>query len=570
MPFRFSPGALQDLVLTPPEELTEPASRRFIRTDVAIAGSGPVACAYARIILDEHPTARVTLIEIGAQDGKILGGHHKNSVKYQKDIDAFVNVIKGALQPVSIPPEDSYLPTLGGDAWTTDKKLISYGRNPNQVPNKNLKGFGITRTVGGMATHWTSTPHEEEIIRNPINKQDRETLGKEADKLLGVNPNEYDVSIRHKLVRETLKDKLEPSSRKDSVVNMPLAVKRRTDNPDYVTWSGADTILGDLTKYGKRFQILTETRVTSLERPRINGPGGPGTGPGTGPDIHGILARDLHNNSDIYIKAKAFVVACGPIGTPQILFNSGIRPHALGRYLCEHSLAFCQIVLKRGLIDSLPKPPDPEKNPLPIPYNDPEPQVQISYSPEFPWHCQVHRDAFSYGDVGPRVDPRLVVDLRFFGKQESNVDNRVKFGPDNPEKLGDWKAGVTDIYGLPQPTFEVTRSVKDQQNDHRMMDDMCKVANLLGAYLPGSYPQFMEPGLAVHITGTTRIGKPEHKAESVADSESRVWDFNNLWVGGNGCIPDSIACNPTKTSVIIAIKGARALIAHLKEIPAHH
>jgi hypothetical protein len=34
----------------------------------------------------------------------------------------------------------------------------------------------------------------------------------------------------------------------------------------------------------------------------------------------------------------------------------------------------------------------------------------------------------------------------------------------------------------------------------RMMKDMCAVADLLGAYLPGSSPQFMDPGLALHIT----------------------------------------------------------------------
>ncbi|WP_238995537.1 hypothetical protein [Streptomyces cyaneogriseus] len=29
-----------------------------------------------------------------------------------------------------------------------------------------------------------------------------------------------------------------------------------------------------------------------------------------------------------------------------------------------------------------------------------------------PWHCQIHRDAFTYGAVPRNVDPRLIVDLR--------------------------------------------------------------------------------------------------------------------------------------------------------------
>lgn len=72
----------------------------------------------------------------------------------------------------------------------------------------------------------------------------------------------------------------------------------------------------------------------------------------------------------------------------------------------------------------------------------------IPYTSDFPWHVQVHRYAF--GDVGPKADPRVVVDLRFFGKSDIVEENRVTFGP-NP-KLREWEAGVTDTYGMPQPT----------------------------------------------------------------------------------------------------------------------
>lgn len=198
------------------------------------------------------------------------------------------------------------------------------------------------------------------------------------------------------------------------------------------------------------------------------------------------------------------IIACGAVCTPQILRNSPIDvPQALGRYACEQSIAFCQvcaslflihdhavmahnlpqIVLSSEIIQSIKDTTDPEwqrrikrhydqhpLDPLPIPFDDPEPQVMVSpCSPAQPWHCQIHRDAFSYGDVGPRADARTVVDLRFFGRQDVNPDNRVDFAPrlqSNSETDSDsgptsnpvnaWVAGVTDIYGMPQATVRTS------------------------------------------------------------------------------------------------------------------
>lgn len=131
-------------------------------------------------------------------------------------------------------------------------------------------------------------------------------------------------------------------------------------------------------------------------------------------------------------------------------------------------------------------------------------------------------------------------------------------------KSSGWVSGIFDTYGMPQPTFHVNRTLEDRERDQKMMNEMCQVANMLGGYLPGSYPQFMEPGLALHITGTTRMGSDP--SESVVDSKSRMHGFKNLWLGGNNVIPDSTACNPTRTSIAYAIKGAEVLNNYLDGI----
>jgi len=538
-----------------------------LEADVLIAGSGPVGAAYARVILDSCPDARVIMADIGSQDSPVIGAHHKNSIKYQKDIDKFVNVINGALQVISLSPADTYISSLGGDGWrpSPQQELIFQGSNPNQVPELNLKASSITRAVGGMGTHWTCAcpiPHQEERVKNPIPWNELSGLLDQARVLLNVHEHEYDHSIRHTVVKETLQAHLPDPGR---VRNLPLAVERRKGDPRYVTWTGPNTVLGDVVN-NPGFKLLAEHRVTRVLKE---------LSPGSPERVFGVLLRDLKNSQDIFVKTTAVVLCCGAVATPQILFNSGINPPPLGHYLSEQSIAFCQIVLKQEIVDAIRTDPRFEEavrkhherypqDPLPIPFLDPEPQLTLPYSTDYPWHVQIHRDAFSYGEVGPRADSRVVVDLRWFGRQEIKESNCVNFSTMVQFKDGTWKPGVTDIYGMPQPTFYVQRSHQDDVDDQRMMGEMTAVANILGSYLPGSNPQFMDPGLALHITGTTRIGL--NPKESVADANSRVHGFSNLWVGGNGCIPDSTACNPTRTSVAIAIKGARTVVEYLKSL----
>ena len=104
---------------------------------------------------------------------------------------------------------------------------------------------------------------------------------------LNVKHDQYDMSIRHNIVKNTLAS----SVFGNRVHNLPLAVERRKDNPDYVTWSGPDTILGGAKK---KFhpELLAEHRVTKVVENVAS------------KEISGVLLRDLNEDEDKLVLAK--------------------------------------------------------------------------------------------------------------------------------------------------------------------------------------------------------------------------------------------------------------------------
>ncbi|KAF8714535.1 GMC oxidoreductase, partial [Rhizoctonia solani] len=455
--------------------------------DVFIAGSGPLGyfilsllyarqfsdlpalrATYARQILETHESARVLMVEVGAQESPVVGMNLKNEVKYQKDFDAFsehlysrkssfmhihfeqftAHIIRGAMQPMSIPPAGGFLSALQGDAWSQPegRSSVASPYNPDQDHTQALGYGAVTRTVG-------AEPHDDELIQSPIERSEMRKLLERGKKLLNVHTDQFDTSIRHQLVKKALTDAYQ--SRGINATNLPLAAERSKVNDTLIDWSGMNTVLGKFIDakdaFGRnRFKLLTEYLVVKFEAD----PDVPGK-------IKSALVRNLRTRKEEEIKAKVFIATCGVICTPQLLWNSGIRHKALGCFLTGHSHSFCQVVLRKTLLDTLKTNSSTNSDPkdeIPIPLDDLEPQVGIPYSPSHPFHTQFHRDAFSYGDVGPQIDQRVVLDIRYFCMLEVQESNRISFATE--DRLG---RPNTDIYGMPQPTFHFKTTAKDNQ-----------------------------------------------------------------------------------------------------------
>ncbi len=382
---------------------------------------------------------------------------------------------------------------------------------------------------GGGLTHWTRNtprPHPDMELIPCIQREELLGLYSEAESMLGTRLDLYSRGVRQQAIKSAIQAHLGAELMPGyEAQDLPVAGKPADHNPDVIISSGVDTILGDLAEPGnfasETFRVLAEHSAL-----RINRDGG---------SASSVTVFDVKRNEEICIEAEHYIIAGGAVMTPALLFESGIRPPALGRYITDHTLTFAQVELHAEIRRDIPD-------------GDSDPMLWIPVQPGRPWHCQVHVDTFPYGDLPVGVDPLSVVDLRSFGVIEPRLENRMLF-----------EVGRRSPHGMLQPRFEFALSDDDASRLEAMKSDMENVARALGSYVRGSEPRVMPLGAALHLQGTTRLG-PADDGTSVADPNGRVWGFHNLFVGGNGVIPTMNACNPTLTNVALAIGTARAIL----------
>jgi choline dehydrogenase-like flavoprotein len=488
------------------------------RTDVAIVGSGPVGAAFARLLTEANQGLDVTVFDAGP----LLAEPPGVNVRNLADPEAQARARTGSAGPQRADAASGVPVQVQG---TVTAREGTYLVDPGSV---GMPAAAASACVGGMGTLWTcAVPEPRDSERIPfIDDAQWRTDLEVAGNLLARTTDAFHDSPHVSAIRSRvaeLFDDLLPADRKVGI--LPVAGNVQTDGS--LRWAGVDTVLGS---------ARINLRPNALVREVLL----------DGTVARGVLVEDLQTGERTEVQARAVIVAGGSWHTPQLLWASGLRPAALGHYLSEHPLTFAVVALNSSLAAAAgglpPKPGvDPVTGVVCVPFADPghpfHAQIMHLDKPMFPADLsdvEVTSAGFAAMGWGCRKQPRF--------------EDAVTFSDD-----------ALDDRGMPRPHISYELTVTEERELADAQRHLERAAEALGSYIPGGQPRRMPAGSSIHYLGTVRMGE-DGGDTSVCNSDSSVWGFENLFVGGNGVIPTATACNPTLTSVTLAVRASRRVL----------
>ena len=509
---------------------------------IAVVGSGPIGSAYARLLLEAVPDARVVMFEAGPQLTAIAGENVRNipdPAEKERARERSQGPQAGSFReslgiPSSVVVEGMFT-ARGGT------HLLAFG-GPGAAHTESFPAAAASTNVGGMGAHWTcATPSPSFSERIPfISDAEWEGLVAEASRLLHVQTaafadSEIGAAIRSLLAEEfagELPEGFGPST-------LPVSGDPQSDGT--MRWAGADVVLGPLLDPESGLADRFELRDLSLVR-RIDHEGGV---------VSGITVEDLRSHEVYAMDADLVVVAADAFRSPQLLWASGIRPKALGHYLTEHPVVISTVALDAGsmgrfateeeldqeLARRAANPADPVAAVNRIPFSEPDHpfSLQVMYAENPPFQLDPEHPA-----AGNRWG---YVNMGYGMRKQPRFDDAVTFDDAEP-----------DYRGFPNMTISYALTDSEEREIAEATERLRRAGNALGSFV--AEPRLLPNGSSLHYQGTMRMGAADD-GTSVADPYSRVWGYENLVVGGNALIPTATTMNPTLMSVAIAVRGAR-------------
>lgn len=516
---------------------------------IAVVGSGPIGSAYARVLLEQLPDARVVMFEAGPQ----LTDRPGESVRNIADPEE-----KARAREMSQGPQaGGFREQLGLPAGVVVEgmftarqgtHLLDFG-GEGSAHAPTFPAAAAATNVGGQGAHWTcAIPRPAFSEKIPfIDDREWEELISTAEELLHHQAAAFADSPIGGAIR-TLLDREFGAELADGygVGTLPVAGDPQPDGS--MVWAGADTVLGPLiddgTDEAARFTLRDLTLVRRVEH--------------EGGVVSGVTVEDLRTRKTSFVPADVVVVAADAFRSPQLLWASGIRPKALGRYLTEHHVVISTVALDGERMSELVSEEeyatelarraahaaDPVAAVNRIPFSEPDHpfSLQVMYAENPP---------FQLDPAHPHAGNRWgYVNMGYGVRKHPRVEDGVSFADDE-----------LDYRGFPNMTIEYALTDVENAEIAEATARLKRAGAALGTFVAD--PRLLPNGSSLHYMGTMRMGAVDD-GTSVADPDSRVWGFENLVVGGNALIPTANTMNPTLTSVAIAVRGARAIADRLR------
>jgi hypothetical protein len=499
------------------------------RTGLLIIGGGIMGAGLAKQVRDQNPDTEITMIDTGPRIGPINGQHLHDTddeelwLQYNAKASAGIQALYiGAETTANIGP------TVVG-ATPGMYHLSAFGESAAELPAAAVGWNG-----GGMGIHWTAAtpwPYGPEVFDfgGPI-EWDADLAT--AQRLLRVNPDPYGPSAAGAAVAARLSavfDAVSDPGRK--VQPMPMAINPHPSG--LLTRSGPNAIFPPISDHSDaRFHFITDSLcMRVLHDDNV---------------ASGAILSNLITGEQTTVWADAIAVCADAMRTPQLLWASGIRPPALGRFLNEHAFVSGRVIvdIDRVRIDLAG---------LELPIRG-EWCVGSYWLPRSgsaqPFQGQIMNSLIFDSDL--RTPIGYSVGLSWYIPTEIREENRIEFSDSE-----------SDAAGLPKMTVRFSYSEHDAHTIDAGLQSQRLAGEALGDFNPQTDSALLPPGSSLHYTGTVRMGRG-NDGTSVCNPAGRVWGFDNLFVAGNGVVPTALTANSTLAGMITVARASRGIIDSLE------
>ena len=499
--------------------------------DVLIVGGGLMGAAVARLLREASADLDLVMVDAGPDIGSVPGQHLHDSE--EPEIWARYNdmMASGIQSEYVVSWETGF-----GDSWL-DAVPGMYDINALGEDGAAMPSAALSANAGGMGVHWSAAtpapPREEQP--DFIAEEEWEADLAIARRLLRVHTGPYENSELADRVRARLNEILAPELHPEHpVIDMHMALQPAPNG--LLERTGPNVIFPAIrTGDDPHFDRQVSAQAVRLE---LNGD-----------RVVGAWVRTIGETEERLVRAQTTVVCADAMRSPQLLFASGVRPAALGRYLNEHA-AFSAMTLV-------------DLEALGIAEQDVPVQHPGEYAVAQYW---VPPNAETLPGMGQIMDLAFRNEdgslagygtgLTFYVRTDVDTDNRLEFRED-----------ASDKFGMPRIRVHFRYSDADKQRFETIRQLVRRLGVELGQFDVENGVKQLAPGASLHYTGTVRMGQHDD-GTSVCDPDGAVWGVDALYVAGNGVIPTAITCNSTLAGMVTAVRAARAVLRQIADRPA--